>query len=319
MPHAGSTLTVPAPRGFDLKKTVCSYGYFLLAPNFWDVKRRVLYRALRLRNGRLVKCVVRQRKSDLLVLCDRNVPRGDQALIKGQVSRMLRLDEDVKAWRKAHPDASRRGFLRMFRAPTLFEDIVKTITSCNVTWKNTTTMNRLMVEHVGHGGFPTPAQLADFGEDNLKARCKVGYRADRIIRLAKGFEDGTHDPAWFEDPARSADELFAAFKAIHGLGPYAAGNVCHLIGCYEHLAIDSETYRHFCLHYDVKRPKTPAGYQRLHRRIEKHYGAFAPFQFKAYWYELWRDYESRYGPAWTWDRDTTGQNFTAAVLNSADA
>lgn len=314
MPHAGSTLTLPLPRGFDLKKAVCSYGYFLLAPNHWDVKRRVLYRPLRTRRGGLVRSVIRQSGRTLQLLCNRGVPRGDHAFVKAQAARMLRLDEDVTAWLAACPDAKRLGFARMFRSPTLFEDIVKTITSCNVTWRNTTTMNRLMVEHVGHGGFPTPAQLASFGEDNLKARCRVGYRAERIVRLARDVEQGTLDLDWFEHPDRTSDELFDALKAIHGIGPYAAGNLCHLLGRYDRLAIDTETYRHFCLHHGGRRPKTAAGYARLHRKIERHYGAFAPFQFKAYWFELWRDFEGRYGRSWTWDRDTTGQNFTAAVL-----
>ncbi len=317
MSHAGSTLTLPVPRGFDLKKAVCSYGYFLLAPNHWDVKRRVLYRPVRTSRGGLVRCVVRQNKtgSALKLLCNRAVPRGEQAFVKAQVSRMLRLDEDQRAWFSACPEAKKRGFGPMFRSPTLFEDIVKTITSCNVTWRNTTTMNRMMVERVGHGGFPTPRQLADFGADNLKAQCKVGYRAERIVRLARDVLDGALDLAWFEAPQRESDALFDALKAIHGLGPYAAGNLCHLLGVYDRLAIDTETYRHFCHHYGVKRPKTAAGLTKLDRKIERHYAALSPFQFKAYWFELWCDYESRYGRAWTWDRETTGQNFTAAVLS----
>jgi 3-methyladenine DNA glycosylase/8-oxoguanine DNA glycosylase len=176
-------------------------------------------------------------------------------------------------------------------------------------------MNRRMVEHVGGGNFPTPSQLAAFGETPLKQRCRVGYRAERIVRLARVVADGTLNLAWFASPQRHGDELFAALLKIHGLGPYAAGNVCHLLGHYDRLAIDTETYRHFCLHHGVKRPKSATGLRKLERRIEKHYADYAPFQFKAYWFELWSDYESRYGRAYTWERDTTGQNFTAAVLS----
>jgi 3-methyladenine DNA glycosylase/8-oxoguanine DNA glycosylase len=215
-----------------------------------------------------------------------------------------------------HPLAKRRRFDRMFRSPTLFEDMVKTITSCNVTWRNTIAMNRLMVEHVGNGGFPTPEQLADYGEERLKARCKVGYRAERIVRLARAVADGNLDLARFEDPTRTSDELYESFRGIHGLGPYAAANLCHLVGRYDRLPIDTETYRHFCLHFNVKRPKgnDAKGLARLHRKIEKHYAQFAPYPFLAYWFELWEDYQSRKGPAWRWDRDTTGTEFTAALL-----
>ncbi len=315
-----STLKLDVPRGFSLKHAVCSYGYFLLAPNYWDVARRALGRPLRTNDGRLVRCVLQQPGNTagkpLQIVTDRSVERSQHAALRAQVARMLRLDEDQSDWFRVCPQAKRRSFGPMFRSPSLFEDIVKTITSCNVSWRNTITMNRRMCELVGDGGFPTPAQLADFGEARLKEQCRVGYRAQRIVRLARHVADGSLDLAWFEQPQRTTDELFAALKQIHGLGPYAAGNLCHLLGRYDRLAIDTETYRHFCLHHHVPRPKTPAGIRKLEQRIQRHYAAFAPFQFKAYWFELWRDHEARYGRAWTWDRDTTGQNFTAAVLTA---
>ncbi len=309
-----TTLTLTRPAGFDLSRAVASYGYFLLAPNYWDIKRRVLGRPLHTTEGRVVRCVISQRASHIVLTCDRAVERKDHATLRAQAARMLRLDESQQAWHRAYPSAKLAKFGRMFRSPTLFEDLVKTITSCNVTWRNTIVMNRLMVEHVGQGAFPTPAQLADFGSERLKTHCKVGYRAERIVRLAQGILDASIDLAWFEQPMRTSDELFAALLKLYGFGPYAAGNVCHLLGHYDKLAIDSETYRHFCHHYKLQRPKDPAT---LHARIEAHYAAYAPFAFKAYWFELWQDYEARYGPAYTWDRDTTGQNFTAAVLNAS--
>jgi len=318
----GSTLTITPPSGlgrskFDLHRAVCSYGYFLLAPNFWDVDKKTFRRPLRTSAGRVVHAVIRQRKDGrLTVRCDRVVARKDHAVIKAQIARMFRFEESYTRWRRVHPLAKKRRFDRMFRSPTLFEDMVKTITSCNVTWRNTIAMNKLMVQHVGHGGFPSPTQLADFGEQRLKDACKVGYRADRIIRLARSVVEGQLDLEAFEDAQRTSDEVYEKFLAIHGLGPYAAGNLCHLVGRYDRLAIDTETYRHFCQHHNVKRPKpdNAAGLKRLHQKIEKHYGQYAPHQFLAYWFELWEDYQTRFGPAWRWDRETTGTQFTAAVL-----
>ena len=296
---------------------MCSYGYFVLAPNRWDVDRQVLHRPLRTPAGGLVHTAIRQaRDGTLRIRCDRRVDRAHHAALREQVARMLRFGEDFTAWRKRHPVARKRGFDRMFRSPTLFEDIVKTITSCNVTWRNTIVMNRAMVQHVGDGGFPTARQLADFGEQRLKDACRVGYRAERIVRLARQVADGELDLSRFENPTRDSDEVYADFLAIHGLGPYAAANLCHLVGHYDKLAIDTETYRHFCHHHDVPRPPTNdlPGLKKLHHRIERHYGHFAPYPFLAYWFELWEDYQARFGPAWRWDRDTTGTQFTAAVL-----
>ena len=42
--------------------------------------------------------------------------------------------------------------------PERIEDMVKTITGCNVTWRNTMSMNRLLCERLGGGAFPTPAR-----------------------------------------------------------------------------------------------------------------------------------------------------------------
>jgi 3-methyladenine DNA glycosylase/8-oxoguanine DNA glycosylase len=310
--HSVSQITLKKPHGFDLSLAVASYGYFLLAPNYWDIKRAELGRPLHRRDGRIVRCVISQRSDAIVIACDRSLPRNEHPAVKQQVARMLRLKEDQRDWHRICPDAKRAKFGWMFRSPTLFEDMVKTITSCNVTWRNTIVMNRLLVEHVGDGAFPTPIQIVEFGSDRLKMRCKVGYRAERIVRLARGILEGAIDLDWFEQPQRTSSEIFDAIRKLYGFGPYAAGNLCHLLGRYDKLAIDTETYRHFCHHYRIPRPDNPLT---LHDRIEQHYGRFGDYAFKAYWFELWQDYEQRYGPAYTWDRDTTGQNFTAAVLN----
>ena len=319
MPESASTLTLKTPRSFDLPQAVCSYGYFLLAPNLWNPARQCLHRTLRGDDGRVVRVTLAQprRRRDLIKLtADRRLSPAERTLFRRQVARMLRLDEDLRPWFAMDPAARRRRYGRLFRSPTLFEDMVKTITGCNVTWRNTMAMNRLLClwavppEH--EGGFPLPTELATLDPDDLKQRCKVGYRADRIVRLARDLTTGALDPATLEDPAVDTDTLHTRLLAIHGIGPYAAANLLQLLGRYDKLAIDTETYRHFCLTYGVKRPKNPL---KLHRRIQRHYDRFAPYQFLAYWFELWRGYERRFGPAITWDPIEHGPNFTAAYLN----
>ena len=310
-----SRLTLQVPSDFELFKAVCSYGHFLLAPSQWDRDKQQLHRVLRDTRGRIVRTRIAQsnKGGPIAIHCDRALLREDQGHIKDQVSRMLRVDEDVSPWYRLHRAAKRRGFSRLFRGADLFEDIVKTITSCNVSWPNTVNMNRLLVEHVGHGGFPSPAQVADFGEQRLKDRCKVGYRAGRIAKLGRDVADGALDLDWFEHADRTSDEVHDALLMLHGIGPYAAANICMLLGFYDRLAIDTETYRHYCKTYDVKRPRDPS---KLHKRIEKHYGQYAPYAFLAYWFELWRGYEKRFGPSEEWHHTEDAAQFTAAALNA---
>jgi 3-methyladenine DNA glycosylase/8-oxoguanine DNA glycosylase len=317
MPRQASNLTLPVPRGFDLQSAVCSYGYFILAPNRWDAGSRTFTRPLHGKRGRAVRVTISQpgsNKRTLRLACDKRLDTAERSAIKAQVRRMLRVDEDLAGWFKLHPIARRKKFGRLFCSPTLFEDIVKTITGCNVTWSNTVRMNERLCEKVGRGVFPTPAQLAAVTPAGLKAGCKVGYRADRIIRLARDVDAGRLDLAWFQRPGHTADEVYKALLDIYGLGPFAAANICMLLGHYDRLAIDTETYRHFCKTYHVKRPKDPS---KLHPRIEKHYARYAPYQFLAYWFELWCGYETANGkPAPQWLPHEAG-DFTANKLNEA--
>jgi 3-methyladenine DNA glycosylase/8-oxoguanine DNA glycosylase len=317
MPRPASNLTLPVPRGFDLKAAVCSYGYFVLAPNRWDTEERTFTRPLAGRGGRPVNVTVSQPPADkrrLRLTCDRRLDPIERAAIKAQVVRMLRIDEDLSAWFRQHAIARRRKFGRLFRSPTLFEDIVKTITGCNVTWANTIRMNRLLCDEVGtRGAFPTTKQVAAVTPAWLKANCRVGYRAERIVRLAREIEAGRLDMAWFERPGLTSEEVYEALLKIHGVGPFAAANICQLLGHYDRLAIDTETYRHFTQTYGVKRPKDPS---KLHPRIERHYAQYEPHQFLAYWFELWCGYEAANGkPAPQWLPHETG-DFTASKLKT---
>jgi 3-methyladenine DNA glycosylase/8-oxoguanine DNA glycosylase len=298
-----TTLSLTVPQGFDLPRVVCSYGYFLLAPNRWDVARQRLIRPLQL-SDRTVHVLVDQpsRQSNRLrVACDQPVPPQRRAPLTRQLSRMLRLDEDLAHWFQQNPNARAEGFGRLFRSPTLFEDIVKTITGCNVAWGNTMQMNRLLCERIGGGRFPEVEELVAVSPKTLQDETKVGYRAERIVRLAQRVASGDLQLEWFGQPGRTSEEAFTALRRIHGIGPYAAANVCQHLGFYDQLPIDSETQRHFCRHFNVERPGNPSA---LHHRIERHYNQFAPHQFLAYWYELWRDYERKLGPAWRWDVST---------------
>jgi 3-methyladenine DNA glycosylase/8-oxoguanine DNA glycosylase len=294
---------------------VCSYGYFILAPNRWDGAARALHRPLRGACDRLIDVTITQAGAGLRVAADRPLSEADKGPLRAQVARMLRLDEDFALWHRLHPQARRRKFDRLFRSPTLFEDIVKTITGCNVTWPNTMRMNALLCAQAGGGGFPTPAELAALTPPWLAEHCKVGYRAERIIRLARDVTTGKLDLARLQDPARPSAEVYQSLLAIHGIGPYAAGNIMQILGRYDRLAIDTETYRHFRQVHHLPTPRTHAGLRRLHRRIDRHYARYAPYQFLAYWFELWCGYESHAGDARVWDAAVVGRTFTAASLN----
>jgi 3-methyladenine DNA glycosylase/8-oxoguanine DNA glycosylase len=136
MPRNASNLTLPVPRGFDLKAAVCSYGYFVLAPNRWETDNHTFTRPLYGRGDRPVTVTISQpaqNKRTLKLACDKRLDARERESIKAQCRRMLRIDEDFSGWFKMHAIARRKKFGRLFCSPTLFEDIVKTISGCNVT------------------------------------------------------------------------------------------------------------------------------------------------------------------------------------------
>ena len=298
-----ASTTLKTPLGFNLARAVCSYGYFVLAPTHWSPAHQTLTLPLRAPDGKIIVCTAAQTtpgESPVRVKFDSPVAPATRDHLLARIGRTVRLDEPESVFADFHaknPAAKKAGFARMFRSPTLFEDIVKTMTSCNVTWPNTMRMNRMFCIHIGEGAFPTPAQFARVEPGSLQAKCRVGYRAERIIRLARDVDSGKLDLSRFEDPSRDTRDVFDDLRTIHGIGPYAAGNLCQLLGRYDRLAIDTETYRHFRVVHGAKQHKTPADLKKLHTRIEKHYAAFRPYQFLAYWFELWQFYEGLKGPA----------------------
>jgi 3-methyladenine DNA glycosylase/8-oxoguanine DNA glycosylase len=322
----GSRFTLAVPDDYLLRRDYCSYGYFLLEPNLWHIPSQTLRRVLDLDGGPARLTVAQPgggsvsgrlaaRGTPLRAVADRVLSRREVVQARLLLTRMLRLDEPAETIREFHrvdPRWKRSGRGRLMRSPTFFEDVIKTVTSCNVTWPSTVVMNRRLCGVVGRGGaFPTPHRLARARTATLRARCRVGYRDRRISDLARLFASGAVDPEWFEDPATPDEALWDALIALPGIGPYAAANIMQLLGRYHRLPLDSESIRH------GKAILGMTGSDRqIMKRMHEHFAPFGRHAFRSYWFELWEFYESRKGPSWTWERETTGTSFTAAVLNT---
>jgi len=312
----GTRLTITPPRDYSLARDVCSYGYFLLAPNRWDPVERVFTRVLSLSEGPARVWIAQERKrgAPLAVKFDRAVVRAERPGAVSQIGRMLRLDEDhdhIASFHRVDERWKKSGRGRLFRSPTLFEDVLKTVTSCNVAWPSTMRMNERLCEVVGPGGsFPTAKGLARVRPQTLRARCSVGYRDARIVELARLFAAGRKggvDQEWMESPATSDDELHTVLLDLPGIGPYAAANIMQLMGRYERLPLDTESVRH-----GRNILKYKGSDAQVMKNVKSHYEPFGAHAFRSYWFEMWLFYESKRGPSHTWERETTGRTFTAA-------
>jgi 3-methyladenine DNA glycosylase/8-oxoguanine DNA glycosylase len=281
-----------------------------LAPNAWGPAGMTLARVLSLPGGP-ARVVIRQGAGagdpvrwtgrPLALAADRALDARDRLEARSQVARMLRLDEDesvIAAFHGVDPRWRSSGRGRIFRSPTLFEDVVKTVTSCNVSWGGTRLMNRRLCEVIGSAGaFPTPAQLACASPRTLRARCRTGYRDRRLVELGRVFNAAERDGslAWLEDPRSGEDDIHAFLLTLPGVGPYAAANILQLLGRYARLPMDTEALRHGREVLGFKGSEAA-----VRRRVQAHFAPMGAHAFRSYWLELWSAYESKEGPAWTW-------------------
>jgi 3-methyladenine DNA glycosylase/8-oxoguanine DNA glycosylase len=310
------------PDDYLLSRDFCSYGYFLLRPNHWDVKRRVLTRSFSIDRVPFAVQVSQSGLGEKLKIeSTRALTAKERSLVGSWLTRMLRLDEPASTIAEFHrldPRWKQSGRGRLMRSPTMFEDVIKTVTSCNVTWPSTVHMNRRLCEVLAPAGskadetvslcpFPDQARLAATRVQTLRARCRVGYRDQRIVDLARLFRKGAVKPQWFEDPTTSDDDVFEALIELPGIGPYAAANIMQLLGRYSRLPLDSESVRHGTNVLGMK--GSPA---QIMREVHNHFKPFGPHAFRSYWFELWSFYEAKQGPSHTWDREATGSMFTAS-------
>ena len=308
----GSRLQFRAPEDYVFHRDVCSYGYFLLAPNRWDPLTRTMHRPLTLADG-IAHFAIRQPGdkpgASVVATADRALSSAERRQAREMLVRMLRVDdEEIADFHRVDPRWKKSGRGRVSRSPTFFEDLIKTVTSCNVTWPSTVSMNRRLCEVV-HPAFPSASQLRRKRPQTLRSRCGVGYRDARIIELARMTHTGEIDLEWIEDPDTPDDELREALLDLPGIGPYAAANLLQLLGRYSHLPIDTETHRH---------AKTVLGFQGTERQIaqkvEKHYEPFGKHRFRSYWFEMWSFYEAKKGPSWEWAPREVAGAFTATKL-----
>jgi len=278
----------------DLLRTLASHGVAELPPQRIDLEEARLEVTLPLEAGKARTVVVsRGRPGQARVA-------GANRRLLGVVRHMLRLDEDLSefyALVAEDPDLDWAciGAGRMLRSPTVFEDVVKTVCTTNCAWSATVRMTTALVEHLGdpaprgRRAFPSPAALAEAGEDFYRGVVRAGYRGPYIRALADEVATGTLDLEELNDPDLGDDEVAARLLALPGVGPYAAAHVMTTsLGRYSRLILDSWT-----------RPQYArlAGRKAADRTIERRFRRYGRFAGLAFWLYLTRGWVQDERPA----------------------
>ena len=209
------------------------------------------------------------------------------------VRRILNLDEDLSEFYGLvadDPDLSWSvtGAGRMLRTPTVFEAVVKTITTTNVAWSATVRMVSALVEHLGEPAptgahaFPTVEAMASVPESFYRDVVRAGYRSAYLHALATGVVAGAFDvEALGAESDVADDEVAVQLLALPGIGPYGAAHLMMLLGRHSRLILDSWT-----------RPK----YARVNGRkasdatVERRFRRYGKYSGLAFWLYLTKDW-----------------------------
>jgi len=253
-------IEIVAPKPYDFAASVRDHGWIALAPFGWIADQNAVQRVERLNDGSVVLLIIAAQEIPDHVRIAAQV-EGTSRLsatqrreIEQKVHWMLKLDEEFSEFyslcaRDPELAAKVKGRGRLLRSPTFFEDVIKTICTCNTTWTQTKGMIARLVERLGdplpssdpaRHAFPTPVQIADAGEKIFETDIRLGYRNTYALRLAREVSEGQRNLEALKSSDLPFKELKKALKQIMGVGDYAAHTLLMILGRYDEIAVDSE-------------------------------------------------------------------------------
>jgi N-glycosylase/DNA lyase len=279
----------------DFARTIVSHGVAELPPNRLDFEARTLETTVAVLGGaRTVRVTEESGRLRVHIVAGSASEQARDSLTK-TVRHMFRLDDDLSAFYELVREDSElswcaTGAGRMLRAPTVFEDVVKTICTTNTSWSGTRKMTHALVTSLGveapGGGrtFPTPEAMAEVDEGFYREVVRAGYRGPYFKQLATDVAEGTIDLEELHDPDLPDDEAAARLLALPGVGPYAAAHVMLTsLGRYSRLVLDSWTRPTY---YKLSGARSALKDATIERRF-KRYGEWAGLAFWLYLTRGW--------------------------------
>ncbi|XP_022772502.1 uncharacterized protein LOC111315199 [Durio zibethinus] len=276
---------------FNMEKAVCNHGLFMMSPNVWIPSTKSLYRPLRLADSShsLSVTVSHPPNHPFLVIKVHGVhslPSADEAAILEQVARMLRIsskdEKDVREFQTLHASAKEKGFGRIFRSPSFFEDAVKSILLCNCGWKRTLAMaqalcelqaqmanaqlqpmgvksnsnRKIFTKRLKHSSNSESSRSKfDQSRGNFPTSTELAYLDEKYLnkRCNLGYRAQSIlqlarkiENGEIEESCdiTSHDKLYQKLMKVEGFGPFVCSNIMMCVGSYKRIPSDSETIRH---------------------------------------------------------------------------
>jgi N-glycosylase/DNA lyase len=234
----------------DLALTVASHGWVQLAPWRWDPEAGRLARIERIGDRCGTVEVVQRTSRSVVVTCE-GLGAAHETEIMTRVRRWLSADWEPAPAIAALPHAAAliaRGGGRMLRGSCFYEDFIKTVLTINANWSATCRMAVALVAEPGEGAFPNPQAVLDYGEERLRGRGKLGFRARSVIAATRRMLD---DGAMTVDGNGIPDQLPHDYLlGLSGVGPYTAAHCRVLLHDFSRIPIDTSVVAYLRANYD---------------------------------------------------------------------
>ena len=242
---------VDNPHGVSLYDTVRSHGWVGLRPWVWDSDAQRLSRIELLESGQTVRVEVAQESPPAISMSDGGdgTGTGELARVEPLVRRWLSLDWDPRPALDVASELDagvatmlRNGGGRLLRGSTFYEDFVKTVCTIQINWAGTKRMVGALIDEIGGGFVPSPRKVIDAGEDVLREKARLGFRAKGLVESTESLIGrGLIDESGNGDGHRlTYEELIG----LRGIGPYAASHLRMLLHDFSRIPIDSEVTRY---------------------------------------------------------------------------
>jgi 3-methyladenine DNA glycosylase/8-oxoguanine DNA glycosylase len=279
---------IPIKLHHNPRETIRSHGWVLLAPFDFDDDRLTWAMNLPQSGPTLCRLELDSNSDAVILVTNQKTSEVDVEAQISAVRRMFRADEDFSEfWKRIQQSGSdellfvsenRAGAL--LRAPTLFEDLAKTMLTVNCSWANTKTMVSNLCQKFGnpipHSNTrtcPVAAKLASSNDEELR-EIGLGFRSKFLHKVSVVFANNSEIEKKWESES-DYHRLREEIVQLPGVGPYVTNHMLMMLGHYSQIPADSTT-REF-LGIPARSPRNAADLE-VHRRF-KQWNTFAALAY----------------------------------------
>lgn len=282
-------ISVATPADFNFGFTVNSHGWERLEPFSLNREHQILTRIERLPSQLSRLEITFNNKINVTVQSETKLNKEDKSYVTEFIRHCFSFNWDMsRCYGKVADDATynfiqeeRLG--RLLLAPSMWENLVKTLFLTNTHARHTTAMATkfctLGDPFDEKHAFPTPEQVLAKSVDELEKQTGTGYRAKYIRSLAEAIA-ADFDPESLRNPAINYENIYAKVRSLRGFGEYSASYVLKLLGRFDLISVDTVMRRYF---------KEITGQQNAtDDDINAYYERFGEFKGLVAWWEVSR-------------------------------